>query len=53
MRFQCKAILLIHTSAWVLSCNSAAYFQNTFFKELPWVAASEDRDFDMCIIKML
>ena len=30
-----------HTSAWVFSCRFAAYFQNTFFKEHLWVAASE------------
>ena len=29
-----------HTSAWVFSCNFAAYFQNSFFKEHLLVAAS-------------
>ena len=29
------------TSAWVFSCKFAEYFQNTFFKEHLWVAASE------------
>ena len=28
-------------SAWVFSCKFAAYFQNTFFQEHLWVAASE------------
>ena len=30
-----------HTSALVLSCRSAAYFQNTFSYEDLWTAASE------------
>ena len=30
-----------HTSAWVFFCKFAAYFQNTFFYEDTWVAASE------------
>ena len=30
-----------HTSAWVFSCKFAAYFQNTFFLEHHWMAASE------------
>ena len=29
-----------HTSAWVLSCKLAPYFQNTFFIEHLWTAAS-------------
>ena len=29
-----------HTSAWVFSCKFAAYFQNTFFLEHLWTAAS-------------
>ena len=28
------------TSAWVFSCKSVAYFQNTFFYEYLWMAAS-------------
>ena len=28
------------TSAWVFSCKFAAYFQNTFFLEHLWTAAS-------------
>ena len=38
-----KAALQIywnHTSAWVFSCKSAAYFQNTYFLEHLWMAAS-------------
>ena len=30
-----------HTSAWVLSCKFAVYFQNTFSYERLWRAASE------------
>ena len=33
-----------HTSAWVFSCNFAAYFQNTFSQEHHWVTASEHFD---------
>ena len=29
------------TSAWMFSCKNAAYFQNTFFLEQFWAAASE------------
>ena len=35
-------ILRSHTSAWVFSCKFAAYFQNTFFQEHLWEAASDD-----------
>ena len=35
-----KQLYWNHTSAWVFSCNFAAYFQNSFFKEHLWVAAS-------------
>ena len=28
------------TSAWMFSCKFAAYFENTFFQEHLWVAAS-------------
>ena len=35
-----KQLYWNHTSAWVFSCKFAAYFQNTFFKEHLWVAAS-------------
>ena len=30
-----------NTPAWVFSCKSAAYFQNTFSQEHLWVAASD------------
>ena len=33
------------TSAWVLSCKFAAYFQNTFSQEHLWVTASWHRNF--------
>ena len=36
---QCRSV--IHTSVWLFSCKFAAYFQNTFFIEHLWVAASE------------
>ena len=29
-----------HTSAWVFNCKFAAYFQNTFYQEHLWKAAS-------------
>ena len=29
-----------HTSAWLFSCDFAAYFQNTFSSEHPWRAVS-------------
>ena len=29
-------------SAWVFSCKSVAYFQNTFYQKHVWAAASED-----------
>ena len=35
-----KQLYWNRTSAWVFSCKFAAYFQNTFFKEHLWVAAS-------------
>ena len=38
------------TSAWVFSCKFAAYFQNTFFSEHIWMAASAD-SFTIFIIK--
>ena len=31
---------VVRTSAWVFSCKFAAYFQNTFYKEHLWAAAS-------------
>ena len=31
-----------HTLAWVFSCKFAAYFQNTFYKEHLWMAASRE-----------
>ena len=34
----------MYTSAWVFSCNFAAYFQNTFSQEHLWVTASEHFD---------
>ena len=35
-----RKLLCNHTSAWVFSCEVAAYFQNTFSEERLWVAAS-------------
>ena len=35
-----KTTIWNHSSAWVLSCEFAAYFQNTFSLEHPWKAAS-------------
>ena len=32
--------IALNTSTWVFSCKFAAYFQNTFFWEHLWVAAS-------------
>ena len=37
-----KKLYSNHTSARVFSCKFAAYFQNTFFKEHLWMAASDD-----------
>ena len=37
-----KQLYWNRTSAWVFSCKFAAYFQNTFFKEHLWAAASEN-----------
>ena len=37
-----KKLYSNHTSARVFSCKFAAYFQNTFFKEHLWIAASDD-----------
>ena len=34
-----KQLIKNRTSAWVLSCKFAAYFQNTFSQEHLWVAA--------------
>ena len=31
-----------HTSAWVISCKFAAYFQNTFYWEYLRMAASDE-----------
>ena len=42
VRFQvAKQLYWNHTSAWVLSCIFAAYFQNTFYYEHLWMIASE------------
>ena len=38
-----KQLYWNHTSEWVFSYKFAAYFQNAFFKEHLWVAASENR----------
>ena len=38
-----KVVYSNHTSAWVFSCRFSAYFQNTFFSEHLWVAASAHR----------
>ena len=35
-----KQLYLNHTLAWMLSCKFAIYFQNTFYKEHLWAAAS-------------
>ena len=35
-----KQLYWNHTSAWVFSCQFAAYFQNTFSLEHIWKAAS-------------
>ena len=43
-----KQLYWNHTSAWVFSCNFAAYFQNTFSKQRLWVAASERVFFKYC-----
>ena len=40
----------VATSAWVFSCKFVAYFQNSFFYEHLWVAAS---DFKMKILIFL
>ena len=40
----CRSVIskkLHHTSAWVFSCESASYFQNTFSYEHLWTAASD------------
>ena len=34
-----------HTSAWVLSCKFAGYYQNTFYYENLWMAASGSQKF--------
>ena len=36
-----KQLYWNHTSAWVFFCKFAAYFQNTFYSEHLWTAASE------------
>ena len=36
-----KKLCWNHTSAWMISCEFAAYFQNTFSQEHLWTAASE------------
>ena len=35
-----KQLYWNHTSAWVFSCKFAAYFQNSFYYEHIWIAAS-------------
>ena len=40
-----------HTSTWVFSCKSAAYFQNTFFEEQLWRAASGLNNFMMHFVE--
>ena len=36
-----KQLYWNHTSTWLFSCKNVAYFQNTFFIEHLWVAASD------------
>ena len=46
----CRSVISISlTSAWV-SCKFAAYFQNTFFREHLWVAASAYHSLSKCIM---
>ena len=59
-KFTCKhpcrsaiSIKLQSTSAWVLSCKFAVYFQNTFSKEHPWTAASENNILNLYFMNWL
>ena len=43
-----------HTSAWVFSSKSAAYFQSTFSEEQVWTAASEEvsDNLGVCVLNL-
>ena len=42
-----KQIYWNHTSAWMISCKFTVYFQNTFYEEQLWMAASEIKTQDI------